>query len=122
MITLSACDSGRSETLLGDKLVGFYRSFFNAGAQSVVVSLWSLDDQVAIRTMTAFYQALKGGQPVHQALRAAQLNMMATWRHPYYWAPFMLVGNPELTLCDPAPRTQPQKVMTQVGWRHRTQI
>ena len=122
LITLSACDSGRSETLLGDKLVGFYRSFFNAGAQSVVVSLWSLDDQVAIRTMTAFYQALKGGQPVHQALRAAQLNMMATWRHPYYWAPFMLVGNPELTLCDPAPRTQPQKVMTQVGWRHRTQI
>jgi CHAT domain-containing protein len=73
LITLSACDSGRSETLLGDKLVGFYRSFFNAGAQSVVVSLWSLDDQVAIRTMTAFYQAVKAGRPVHQALRTAQL-------------------------------------------------
>ncbi len=118
LITLSACDSGRSEALLGDKLIGFYQSFFSIGAQSVVVSLWSLDDQVAIRTMTAFYQAIKRGQPVHQALRAAQLTMMATWRHPYYWAPFMLVGNPDLTLNAPIHQRQPEKVAAAGRWRN----
>lgn len=98
LITLSACDSGRSETLLGDKLVGFYQSFFNTGAQSVVVSLWSLDDQVAIEAMTTFYQAIEHGCSVQRALRHVQLALLTTWRHPYYWAPFMLVGNPDLAI------------------------
>ena len=98
LITLSACDSGRSETLLGDKLIGFYQSFFNAGAQSVVASLWALDDQVAIETMKAFYKAVENGDAVHHALRNAQLQLMSSRRHPYYWAPFMLVGNPDLTI------------------------
>lgn len=118
LITLSACDSGRSETLLGDKLTGFYQSFFHAGAQSVVVSLWSLDDQAAIHTMTAFYQALKAGQPVHRALRSAQLTMMAMWRHPYYWAPFMLIGNPTLLIGNGSPRPLAEKALAHVGWRN----
>jgi len=118
LITLSACDSGRSETLLGDKLIGFYQSFFHAGAQSVVVSLWSLDDQAAIHTMTAFYQALRAGQPVHRALRNAQLLMMTMWRHPYYWAPFMLIGNPLLRVGQPSPQPPTEQVLAQIGWRN----
>jgi len=98
LITLSACDTGRSESSPADPLADFYRSFFRTGAQSLVVSLWSLDDQAAIHTMSTFYQELKRGQRVSVALRKAQCTMMATWRHPYYWAPFTLIGDPFLHL------------------------
>ncbi len=98
LITLSACDTGRSESSLVDPLADFYRSFFRTGAQSLVVSLWSLDDQAAIHTMNTFYQELKQGQSAYAALRQAQCAMMATWRHPYYWAPFILIGDPALHL------------------------
>lgn len=108
LITLSACETGRSKILLGDKLVGFYRGFFGAGAESLVTSLWSLDDAVATEIMVAFYQHLKAGCQVHQALRMAQLTIMATLRHPYYWAPFILTGNPALTIsAGDATRTAP---------------
>jgi CHAT domain-containing protein len=96
LITLSACNTGRSEKILADPLADFYRTLFRTGAQSLVVSLWSLDDQAAIHTMTLFYQELAQGQPVYQALRKAQLAMMRRWRHPYYWAPFVLMGDPNL--------------------------
>jgi len=96
LITLSACDTGRSETPFGDPMADFYHTFFRSGAQSLVVSLWSLDDQAAIHTMTTFYQEMRRGQPVYAALRQAQLTMMAHWRHPYYWAPFALTGDPYL--------------------------
>lgn len=98
LITLSACDTGRSENSLVDPLADFYRSFFRAGAQSLVTSLWSLDDQAAIHTMSIFYEELQRGQSVYLALRKAQCTMLATWRHPYYWAPFTLIGDPSLHL------------------------
>ena len=98
LITLSACHTGRSELGMGDCLTGFAQSFFRTGAQSLVASLWALDDQIASRAMMRFYQQLQAGAPVYQALRTAQLATLATRRHPYFWAPFMLTGNPYLTL------------------------
>lgn len=113
LITLSACETGRSEILLGDKLVGFYRGFFSAGAQALVATLWALDDTVATQLMVAFYRSLKAGHPVDQALRMAQLAIMATLRHPYYWAPFILTGNPALTIAEgDAIRTAPSNRFT----------
>lgn len=104
LITLSACHTGRSELGMGDGLTGFAQSFFRAGAQTLVASLWALDDQIASRAMIRFYQRLQAGAPVYQALRTAQLATLATRRHPYFWAPFMLTGNPYLTL---HPQRQP---------------
>ena len=98
LITLSACHTGRSELGMGDCLTGFVQSFFRAGAQTLVASLWSLDDQIASQAMRRFYENLQAGAAVYQALRAAQVEMMTTRRHPYYWAPFILTGNPYLTL------------------------
>lgn len=98
LITLSACHTGWSELGMGNCHISFAQSFFRAGAQTLVASLWSLDDQIASHAMTCFYQGLQAGQPVYHALRAAQLAMMATRRHPYYWAPFILTGNPYLML------------------------
>lgn len=96
LITLSACNTGRSEYHQGNHVADFYRSFFRTGAQSLVVSLWSLEDQAAIHVMSAFYAALRQGCSVYSALRKAQLTMMANWCHPYYWAPFILTGDPYL--------------------------
>lgn len=120
LITLSACHTGRSEVGLGDCLTGFAQSFFRAGAQTLVASLWALDDQSASRAMMGFYQKLQAGESVCQALRTAQLATLATRRHPYFWAPFMLTGNPYLTLqkqpqpCTVAAQVHHGKVTTDV--------
>jgi hypothetical protein len=63
--------------------------------------------------MVTFYRGLKAGHPVDQALRMAQLAIMATLRHPYYWAPFILTGNPALTIAEgDAIRTAPSNRFT----------
>jgi len=98
LVTLSACETGRSQVAVGDELVGLSRGFFAAGAKSLVVSLWLADDEATSRLMVHFYQALQTGLPVNQALRSAQLAMMGELDHPYYWAAFVLAGHPHTCL------------------------
>ncbi len=93
LVTLSACETGRSQIMAGDELVGLCRGFFSAGARSLVVSLWMVDDSSTARLMTHFYRRLQSGEPVNRALRMAQLTIKERWPHPYYWAPFVLTGN-----------------------------
>jgi CHAT domain-containing protein len=98
LVTLSACETGRSQVAVGDELVGLCRGFFTAGARSLVVSLWAVDDNSAARLMRRFYGELRAGQPVNQALCAAQRVTKAEMGHPYYWAPFLLTGNANMRL------------------------
>lgn len=98
LVTLSACETARNEVAVGDELVGLCRGFFSVGAQTLVVSLWMAEDRTTATFMQHFYQALQRGQPVHQALRTAQLTLLYKYRHPYYWAPFIVTGNPLLQL------------------------
>jgi CHAT domain-containing protein len=98
LVTLSACETGRSQVAVGDELVGLCRGFFAAGARSLVVSLWLVDDESTARLMTRFYRELQAGQPANQALRVAQLALKAEMEHPYYWAAFMLTGHPQTRL------------------------
>ncbi len=93
LVTLSACETGRSQVAVGDELVGLCRGFFSAGARSLVVSLWTVDDNSTARLMRRFYEELRAGRPVNQALRTAQLAIKAEMGHPYYWAPFILTGD-----------------------------
>lgn len=98
LVVLSACDLGLGEITLGDDLLGMIRAFFYAGATGVVASLWKLNDQSGAYIMDHFHQNLKSGQSRRQALREAQLAILNRgktekhFRHPYYWAPFVLVG------------------------------
>jgi len=101
MVTLSACQSGLGKLLAGEGVQGLARSFFHAGAQSVVVSLWNVDDQATAELMKRFYGSMRDGlSPVRvknfEALRRAKQALSRTvggrWRHPYYWAPFVLIG------------------------------
>ncbi|MEG4328912.1 CHAT domain-containing protein [Microcoleus sp. herbarium5] len=95
LVVLSACQTGLGQNIQGEGLVGLTRGFMYAGAQRVVVSLWSVDDEGTATLMSSFYQGmLKKGLTPAAALRAAQLEMLKQeeWRSPYYWAAFNLQG------------------------------
>ncbi len=91
-VTLSACESGRSQVIGGDELLGLPYAFLGAGAQGLLVSLWLVDDETTATLMPLFYQQLAQGAGYAAALRHAQLALKASRPHPYYWAPFVLIG------------------------------
>jgi CHAT domain-containing protein len=81
----------------GDELLGLMRAFLYAGTASLVLSQWAVEDRSTAQLMRAFYGGLAAGKTKGAALRAAQLALLAEApgrpRHPYYWAPFFLVGD-----------------------------
>jgi CHAT domain-containing protein len=93
LVTLSACETGLGHDVGGDELVGLVRGFFHAGASSLLVSLWVVDDKSMTDLMIQFYTYWLAGKSKVQALRQAQLNLIKQYEHPYYWAPMVLVGN-----------------------------
>ena len=92
LVTLSACESGRGTVLLGDEVIGLPRAFLGAGAASVIVSLWLVQDESTVTLMTHWYRQLRERMGRAAALRAAQQVLRQTYPHPYYWAPFVLIG------------------------------
>jgi CHAT domain-containing protein/Tfp pilus assembly protein PilF len=93
LVTLSACESGRAQVDAGDEVLGLARAFLGAGATGLVVSLWVVEDEAAADLMNDWYTNLTamGLRPV-AALRTAQLAQKERYAHPYYWAPFLLMG------------------------------
>jgi CHAT domain-containing protein len=103
LVALSACESGRGRVAAGDEVLGLPRAFLGAGAASVLVSLWLVQDETTARLMTDWYQrwlapaARRGAANAQEmrpaaALRAAQQFLRAEQSHPYFWAPFVLMG------------------------------
>ncbi|HYR12153.1 MAG TPA: CHAT domain-containing tetratricopeptide repeat protein, partial [Longimicrobium sp.] len=92
LVVLSACQTGVSGTMPGGEPVGFVRGVLGAGAASVVLTEWEVDDAATADLFTAFYTHLRsdtrGG-----ALRKAQLQVMRRRRHPFYWAGVTLHGD-----------------------------
>lgn len=74
-------------------MVGLVRGFLHAGANSLLVSLWVVDDKSMTELMTHFYTYWLAGRSKAQALRQAQLDLIKQYEHPYYWAPMILIGN-----------------------------
>jgi tetratricopeptide (TPR) repeat protein len=104
LVTLSACESGLSRIHAGEELVGLTRAFLYAGTPSLVASLWSVDDESTGALIEHFYRNLVGSPPggapeapmsKARALRAAQRHLKDDGRfgHPFYWSPFVLVGD-----------------------------
>jgi CHAT domain-containing protein/Tfp pilus assembly protein PilF len=93
LVTLSACETGANVIAPGDELIGLARGFFSAGARSVLLSLWMVDDEATNRMMVDFYSELKAGSSSSTSLRAAQLRMLQEMPHPFFWSPFVLVGH-----------------------------
>lgn len=93
LVTLSACETGLGHDEGGDEFVGLVRGFLHAGASSLLVSLWVVDDRSMTELMIRFYTHWLAGTSKVQALRQAQVDLMKRYEHPYYWAPMVLVGN-----------------------------
>jgi CHAT domain-containing protein len=98
LIVLSACESGVGEIAGGDEVVGLARGFLGAGrdpaGRELIASLWNVHDATAANLMDHFYGALLAtsqGRPA-TALRTAQCQAIAQRQHPYYWAPFFVIG------------------------------
>ena len=92
LVTLSGCDTGRAVVGNGDELVGLIRGFFAAGASSLLMSLWLVNDESTADLMTRFYRGWREGASKGGALRSAQLALLAERPHPAFWAPFVLGG------------------------------
>ncbi|MFN7183082.1 MAG: CHAT domain-containing protein [Thermomonas haemolytica] len=95
MVALSACESGLGRVDNGDEVLGFTRSFLSAGTSTLLVSLWPVSDAATEQLMTTLYADLAKGEQVQDAMRDAQRTVLANPQtaHPYYWAPFNLIGN-----------------------------
>jgi CHAT domain-containing protein/predicted negative regulator of RcsB-dependent stress response len=96
LVVLSACRSGLGEEFSGEGFTGLKHSFFYAGAKSMVVSLWQVDDQSTAALMREFYRALREDQlPTPAALQKAkaEVHRQGGWEHPFYWAAFTLHGD-----------------------------
>nr|WP_244237092.1 CHAT domain-containing tetratricopeptide repeat protein [Corallococcus llansteffanensis] len=93
LVVLSACDTGRGESKLGQGVSGMRRAFVVAGAETVVMSLWKVNDETTGVLMEAYYRNLLAGQGRTKALREAMRSMRLTRAHPHYWAPFIAVGS-----------------------------
>jgi CHAT domain-containing protein len=92
IVTLSACESARNQVLAGDELVGLARGILGAGASTLVASLWLVQDETTSWMMEEWYARLHDGAARSTALREAQLALKERCPHPYYWAPFVLIG------------------------------
>jgi CHAT domain-containing protein len=90
-VVLSACETARTSTSGTSEMNGFVRAFLGAGASTVIASLWTADDGATAAFMTEFYTRLTDHDP-SAAVREAQLVTAARWPHPYYWAPWIVVG------------------------------
>ena len=92
LVTLSACETGLSRISAGEEILGLARGFLTAGAGSLVVSLWSVNDDAASRLMVTFYTELQRGKSIAASLRTAQLEFIKDGEHAYLWSPFILIG------------------------------
>jgi len=97
LVFLSACETNIGEIKKGEGVMSLARSFFSGGAQSVISTLWSIDDQSSSIIVKNFYKNLSKGKSKSASLREAKLayldNSSLSEKSPYYWGAFVLIGN-----------------------------
>lgn len=92
LVTLSACETGRGTVFGRHGITSLQRAFLVAGSESVLATLWRIDDRTTPDWIGAFYDALAAGHTRAQAVQDAMKAQIATRPHPYYWAAFELTG------------------------------
>ncbi|MFC1833839.1 tetratricopeptide repeat protein [Thermodesulfobacteriota bacterium] len=93
VVALTACQTGVGKLVTGEGTMNMGRAFQYAGAQSVLMTLWHVDEASSVKLVDGFFKYLKEGKSKVQALYAARKDIRGQgYRHPFYWAPFILVG------------------------------
>ena len=91
LVALSGCSTAVNAVVGGDELLGLIRGLLFAGAHAVLASLWDVHDRGTSEFMATFYNRLAFENKA-QAVRSGMLELRRMYPHPYYWAPFILVG------------------------------
>jgi len=91
-VTLSGCATGMNFVAAGDELLGLERGLFCAGAASLLLSLWDVHDRSTAELMQAFYTGYIKSGDMAGSLQSAMKQLRQQNPHPYFWAPFVLVG------------------------------
>jgi len=95
LVTLSACQTGLGQFIRGEGIESLNRAFFFAGASSVIMSLWPVNDLASSQLMKRFYTHLCSSESIMDALQKTKLEMIASGTqlsHPYYWSGFIVTG------------------------------
>ena len=92
LVTLSGCSTGLNVVAKGDELLGLVRGLLHAGARSLLLSLWDVQDRSTTELMRSFYTRFRAGGDMASALQDAMQELREQQPHPYYWAPFVLIG------------------------------
>jgi len=92
LVTLSGCATGMNFVAAGDELLGLQRGLFCAGAATLLLSLWDVHDQSTSQLMQLFYREFMHTGNMPRALQHAMQQLRQQNPHPYFWAPFTLVG------------------------------
>jgi CHAT domain-containing protein/tetratricopeptide (TPR) repeat protein len=92
LVVLSGCATGLNVIRPGDEQIGLVRGLLQAGAQSMVLSLWDVHDASTKEFMVKFYGGLQKGLSKALALQKTMIALRERYPHPYYWAPFSLIG------------------------------
>jgi CHAT domain-containing protein len=92
LVVLSACETGLGKIENGEGVYGLQRSFLQAGARNVMISLWKVDDVYTKDLMIKFYAYFSRGFPKHESLKLAQLEQMKHVSDPKHWGGFILIG------------------------------
>ena len=92
LIVLSGCATGLNVVTPGDELMGLVRGLLQAGAQSLILSLWDVHDESTKEFMIRFYTHLQKGLCKVEAMQVTMRELRERYPHPYHWAPFSLIG------------------------------
>jgi CHAT domain-containing protein len=93
LVTLSACQTSLNTNSNGEEISGLAYLFERAGSKAVIATLWGVADKETKEIMVEFYQNLKQGMRKDEAFRQGKLSQIKNNVHPFYWSPFVLIGD-----------------------------